>query len=83
LFFFILQLKALSEQLTKLEQDKLQLSTSLGNTQRKLVDVQAESQKLRRSAEDVLSKLEKSRTQEAELLIELDKERYYFIHVIS
>ncbi|XP_078163877.1 histone mono-ubiquitination 1 isoform X2 [Carex rostrata] len=68
------QLKTLSDQLSKLEQDRWQFYTSLGNAQRKLVDVRAESQKLRQSAEDVLSNLEKSRTEEAELLIELDKE---------
>lgn len=79
-FFFFLQLKTLSEQLSKLEQDRWQFYTSLGNAQRKLVDVWAESQKLRQSAEDVLSNLEKSRTEEAELLIELDKERYCFIY---
>lgn len=79
--FFYLQLKTLSEQLSKLEQDRWQFYTSLGNAQRKLVDVQAETQKLQQSAEDVLSNLEKSRTEEAELLIELDKERYCFIYV--
>lgn len=81
--FFFLQLKTFSEQVSKLEQDRWQFSTSFGNAQRKLVDVQGESQKLRQLAEDILSNVEKSRTQEAELLIELDKERYYFIHVIS
>ncbi|KAJ3706923.1 hypothetical protein LUZ61_010628 [Rhynchospora tenuis] len=70
------QLKCWSEQLNKLEQERWQFSTSLGNAQKRLVDLQSESQELRQSAEHVLSNVEKSRTQEAELLIELDKERF-------
>ncbi|KAJ1702966.1 hypothetical protein LUZ63_002745 [Rhynchospora breviuscula] len=70
------QLKCWSEQLNKLEQERWQFSTSLGNAQKRLTDLQSDSQQLRQSAEHVLSNVEKSRTQEAELLIELDKERF-------
>nr|CAD1844899.1 unnamed protein product [Ananas comosus var. bracteatus] len=70
------QLKVWSDQAGKLAEEGWQNSVSLANAQRRVVDVQSESQQLRQSTDEMQAKAERSRLDVAELLVELEKERF-------
>lgn len=70
-----MQLKVWSDQAGKLAEEGWQNSVSLANAQRRVVDVQSESQQLRQSTDAMQAKAERSRLDVAELLVELEKER--------
>ena len=72
---FALQLKMCSGQVQRLAEDKCQSSEALENTQKRLLDVRRESQRLRESLARSQSKVERSRMGVAELKMELEKER--------
>lgn len=59
----------------KLEEDGGQNSVILENAQRRLLDVQSESQQLRQSLDGIQRKAEKSQLDVTELLIESEIER--------
>lgn len=71
-----MQLKARSDQVAKLVENGWQSSDTLGNEQRRLADVQKESQSLRQSMNEIQLQAMKSRLEVTELLIELERERY-------
>ncbi|MCL7049427.1 hypothetical protein MKW94_001260, partial [Papaver nudicaule] len=70
------QLKLCSEQVQKLAEDRSQTSSALESTQKRLLDVRRDSQRLRESLSKSLSKVEKIRMTVAELQIELVNERF-------
>lgn len=70
-----LQMKARSDQVAKLVEDGWQSSVALGNAQRRLADVQKESQSLRQSMNEIQLQAMKSRLEVTELLVELERER--------
>lgn len=70
------QLRVRSDQVAKLVEDGWQSSTSLGNAQRRLADVQRESQLLRQSMNEIQIHTMKNRSEVTELLIELERERF-------
>ncbi|KAI3857860.1 hypothetical protein MKX03_016940 [Papaver bracteatum] len=70
------QLKLCSEQIQKIGEDRCQTSSTLEKTQKRLLDVRRESQRLRESLSKSHSKVEKIRVTVAELQIELANERF-------
>lgn len=70
------QIKLCSEQVQKLQENRIQSSATLENNQRRLLDVRKSSLQLRESLEESHSKLDRSRLGLAELQIELEKERF-------
>ncbi|PKA64153.1 E3 ubiquitin-protein ligase BRE1-like 1 [Apostasia shenzhenica] len=70
------QLNYWSGQAPKLQEDGSKSSLTLGNSQRRLTDLQTGSQGLRQSLSDIQILAEKSRLEVTELLIELEKERF-------
>lgn len=70
------QLKICSEQIQKLTDDKLHISFSFENTQKKLLDVKRSSEQTRESLEEVQNKVERSRVALAGLKIDLERERF-------
>ncbi|KAL6499438.1 ubiquitin-like modifier hub1 [Orobanche hederae] len=70
------QLKAYSDHLQRLNEDKLHNTASGENTQRRLSDVRRSSQQVICTLEEAQSKADKSREYLAQLQIELEKERF-------
>ncbi|KAL0913008.1 hypothetical protein M5K25_016437 [Dendrobium thyrsiflorum] len=70
------QLRVRLDQVTKQIEDGCQSSIVLGNAQRRLADVQSESQSLRQSMNEIQVQAMKSRSEVTELLIELERERF-------
>ncbi|XP_020585211.1 E3 ubiquitin-protein ligase BRE1-like 1 [Phalaenopsis equestris] len=70
------QLRVKSDQVAKLVEDGWQSSIALGNAQRKLADVQKESESLRQSMKEIQMQAMNSRSEITELLIELERERF-------
>nr|XP_010933635.2 LOW QUALITY PROTEIN: E3 ubiquitin-protein ligase BRE1-like 1 [Elaeis guineensis] len=70
------QLKVWSEQVAQLAEDGGKNSVILENAQRRLLDVQSESQQLRQSLDGIQRKAETSQLDVSELLIELEMERF-------
>lgn len=73
-------MRGCSDQIQKIEEDKLRDTDTLENTQKRLLEIRIASQQTRESLDQSHYKVEKSRTTQAELQIELEKERYgYFL----
>ncbi|XP_038682111.1 E3 ubiquitin-protein ligase BRE1-like 1 [Tripterygium wilfordii] len=70
------QLRICSDQIQRLGEDRLQKSSILENTQKRLLDVRTSSNQLRENMEESQSKVERSRTALLELQVELDRERF-------
>ncbi|XP_028798888.1 E3 ubiquitin-protein ligase BRE1-like 1 isoform X2 [Neltuma alba] len=70
------QLKLWSDQCQRLEEDKVQSSATLENTQRRLLDVRRLSQQARETVEEVQSKVGISRVTCMELQVDLERERF-------
>lgn len=70
------QLKIWSDQVGRLVEDGWQNSTSLGDAQRRLTDIEREYQQIKQSLGERQSNAASSRQEVAELLIKLEKERY-------
>ncbi|KAJ9128778.1 hypothetical protein P3X46_034484 [Hevea brasiliensis] len=70
------QLKICFDQVHKLKEEKFQNSSTLENTQKRLVDVRKSSNQARESLEDSQSKVGRSRAALLELQIELERERF-------
>ncbi|KAI0499756.1 hypothetical protein KFK09_017964 [Dendrobium nobile] len=70
------QLRVRLDLVTKQIEDGCQSSIVLGNAQRRLADVQSESQSLRQSMNEIQIQAMKSRSEVTELLIELERERF-------
>ncbi|KAL6494118.1 ubiquitin-like modifier hub1 [Orobanche gracilis] len=70
------QLKAYSDHLQRLNEDKLHNTASGENTQRRLSDVRISSQQVICTLEEAQSKADKSREYLAQLQIELEKKRF-------
>ncbi|KAL0547697.1 hypothetical protein IC582_012121 [Cucumis melo] len=70
------QLRGCSDQIQKIEEDKLRDTDTLENTQKRLLEIRIASQQTRESLDQSHYKVEKSRTTQAELQIELEKERF-------
>lgn len=73
--WLLLQLRGCSDHIQKIEDNKLQDTDTLENTQKRLLDIRIASQQTRESLDQSQSKVEKCRTAQAELQIELEKER--------
>ncbi|XP_020263508.1 E3 ubiquitin-protein ligase BRE1-like 1 [Asparagus officinalis] len=70
------QLKIWSDQIGRLVEDIWQKSSSLGDNQRRVTDVEREYQQTAKSLGERQAKAAKSRLDVTELLIELEKERF-------
>ncbi|KAF1884032.1 hypothetical protein Lal_00012992 [Lupinus albus] len=70
------QLKYCSDQIQRLGEDKLQSSTTLEFTQRRLSDVRRTCQQARDTLDEVQSKVSSSRVTRMELQVEHEKERF-------
>ncbi|KAF5744281.1 Histone ubiquitination proteins group [Tripterygium wilfordii] len=70
------QLRICSDQIQRLGEDRLQKSSTLENTQKRLLDVRMSSNQLRENMEESQSKVEGSRAALLELRVELDRERF-------
>ncbi|XP_054781371.1 E3 ubiquitin-protein ligase BRE1-like 1 isoform X2 [Prosopis cineraria] len=70
------QLKFCSDQCQRLEEDKVQSSVTLENTQRRLLDVRRSSQQARETVEEVQSKVGISRVTCMELQVDIERERF-------
>jgi E3 ubiquitin-protein ligase BRE1 len=70
-----LKLRVCLERGRRLADDGMQLSTSLGNSQNKLVGLQGEAPKLMQSLDEIQRKVGSNRLEVARLLIDLEKER--------
>ncbi|XP_058221678.1 E3 ubiquitin-protein ligase BRE1-like 1 [Rhododendron vialii] len=70
------QFKMCSDQVQKLSEDRLQSLATLGNSEKKLLDVRKSSQQLKESLDRSQSKVEKGRVTLAELQIGLENERF-------
>lgn len=73
--FINLKLRVCLERARRLADDGMQLSTSLGNSQNKLVGLQGEAPKLMQSLDEIQRKVGSNRLEVARLLIDLEKER--------
>lgn len=71
-----MQLKSGSDQYKRLDEEKVQNSVALENTQRRLLDVRRSSQQARETVEEVQSKVGFSRVTRMELQVDLERERY-------
>lgn len=71
----VLQLKVCFDQVHKLKEEKFQNSSTLENTQKRLLDVRKSSNQARDTLEDSQSKVGRSRAALLELQIELERER--------
>ncbi|KAL5064076.1 hypothetical protein RYX36_025813 [Vicia faba] len=70
------QLRFCSDQIQKLEDNKLQNSGCLENTQRRLSDIIPSSQQVRDSVVELQARITSSRVTRMELQTELEKERF-------
>ncbi|CAA6673888.1 unnamed protein product [Spirodela intermedia] len=70
------QMRNLTEQVGKLVEDGRQYSVGLENIKRRLLDMQRDSQQLRKSVEESFSKVEASRKDISMLQINLEEERF-------
>ncbi|KAI8545437.1 hypothetical protein RHMOL_Rhmol07G0039500 [Rhododendron molle] len=70
------QFKMCSDQVQKLSEDRSQSIATLGNSEKKLLDVRKSSQQLKESLDRSQSKVEKGRVTLAELQIGLENERF-------
>ncbi|KAK4270506.1 hypothetical protein QN277_023535 [Acacia crassicarpa] len=70
------QLKLWADQCQRLEEDKVQSSVTLENTQRRLLEVTRSSQQARETVEEVQSKVGISRVTRMELQVDLERERF-------
>ncbi|XP_057998195.1 E3 ubiquitin-protein ligase BRE1-like 1 isoform X3 [Hevea brasiliensis] len=74
--FYNVKAARIEDQVHKLKEEKFQNSSTLENTQKRLVDVRKSSNQARESLEDSQSKVGRSRAALLELQIELERERF-------
>lgn len=70
------QMKSCSDQVQKLSETRVQKTSALENTQRRLQDIRRTTQQIMDSLEELQSKVDRSRINLADLQIELEKERF-------
>lgn len=69
------------DQIGSLADYKVQSTASLGNAQRRLLDIRSSSQQVRDTVVELQSKTGSSRVTRMELQVELEKERYLVYNV--
>ncbi|CAH9083731.1 unnamed protein product [Cuscuta epithymum] len=70
------QLRACSDQVQRLGEDRVQTRATLESTNKRLLDVKKASQQQREALEELQTKVDKSRVHLSDLQIDLEKERF-------
>lgn len=78
-----MQSRFCSDQIQKLEDNKLHSSGCLENTQRRLSDIRPSSQQVRDSVVELQARITSSRVTRMELQTELEKERYLVYNIFK